>query len=82
LKGVGVATHPRLAKGSLAPNPDRNIARVHHPISNQFGLLTDGQLAQSDQISGTEAEAANPDAGILPSQFKDLTGMLFIDYEL
>ena len=29
---------------SLAPNPDRNIARLHHPISAQSGLLTDDSL--------------------------------------
>ena len=37
-------THPRMAEGSLAPNPDRNIARLHHSISAQSGLLTDDLL--------------------------------------
>ena len=33
-----------LAEGFLAQNPDRNIARLHHPISAQSGLLTDDVL--------------------------------------
>jgi C4-dicarboxylate-specific signal transduction histidine kinase len=30
-----------MAQGSLTPNPDRNIARLHHSIGAQSGLLTD-----------------------------------------
>jgi hypothetical protein len=30
-----------MAKGCLAQNLDRNIARLHHPINAQSGLLTD-----------------------------------------
>jgi hypothetical protein len=30
-----------MAEGSLTPNPDRNIPRLHYPLSAQSGLLTD-----------------------------------------
>src|SRR2546423_1667617 len=45
-------THPCLAEGSLAQNPDRNIARLHCPISAQSGLLTDDYLARFHTITG------------------------------
>ena len=35
-----------MVEGSLAPNPDRNIARLHHSISAQSGLLTDDYPAR------------------------------------
>jgi class 3 adenylate cyclase len=38
---VQCAVEARLAEGSFASIPDRNIARLHYPISAQFGLLTD-----------------------------------------
>src|SRR5215204_5606086 len=37
-------THPCLAEGSLTQYSDRNIARLHDPISAQSGLLTDDGL--------------------------------------
>jgi hypothetical protein len=41
----------------------------------------DGQLARSDQIPASKDEPPTKGAGPLPSQFKDPTGMLFVDYE-
>jgi hypothetical protein len=50
------------------------------PLLQALGARMNGQLARSDQVA-TKDEPANAEAGKLPDQFTDPTGMLFIDYE-
>ena len=61
-------THPRMAEGSLAPNPDRNIARLHHSISEQSSLLTD------DSLSGASVPRGNRRQKTAVSAYVDAFG--------
>jgi hypothetical protein len=51
------------------------------PLLQALSARMNGQIARSDQVAATDEEAANPDAGSLPSLFKKPTGKLFIDYD-